>query len=86
MSNAKIDKTYVTIETDKIDIPFSTEGEVIDFDGFMKVYNPTRETEAKEESFDNDLPKLNIGEGLNKKIVLITQVTLDHPLDLQKLH
>ena len=73
MSNAKIDKTYVTIETDKIDIPFSTEGEVIDFDGFMKVYNPTRETEAKEESFDNDLPKLNIGEGLNKKIVLITE-------------
>ena len=73
MSNAKIDKTYVTIETDKIDIPFSSEGEVIDFDGFMKVYNPTRETEAKEESFDNDLPKLNIGEGLNKKIVLITE-------------
>ena len=73
MSNAKIDKTYVTIETDKIDIPFSTEGEVINFDGFMKVYNPTRETEAKEESFDNDLPKLNIGEGLNKKIVLITE-------------
>ena len=72
MSNAKIDKTYVSIETDKIDIPFSSEGEVIDFDGFMKVYNPTRETEAKEESFDNDLPKLNVGEGLNKKIVLIT--------------
>ena len=73
MSNAKIDKTYVTIETDKIDIPFSSEGEVIDFDGFMKVHNPTREIEAKEESFDNDLPKLNIGEGLNKKIVLITE-------------
>ena len=39
----------------------------------MKVYNPTRETEAKEESFDKDLPKLNIGEGLSKKIVLITE-------------
>ena len=51
----------------------------------MKVYNPTREIEAKEESFDNDLPKLNIGEGLNKKIVLM-KVTLDHPLDLQRLH
>ena len=73
MSNAKIDKTFVSIETDTIDIPFLSEGEVIDFDGFIKVYNPSKEKESNDESFNNELPKLNVGENLKKKVVLITE-------------
>ena len=68
MSNAKIDKTFVSIETNKIDILFSAEGEVIDFDGFMKVYNTSKEKESDDESFENELPKLNAGENLKKKV------------------
>ena len=73
MSNAKIDKTFVSIETNKIDILFSAEGEVIDFDGFMKVYNTSKEKESDDESFENELPKLNAGENLRKKVILITE-------------
>ena len=73
MSNAKIDKTFVSIETNKIDILFSAEGEVIDFDGFMKVYNTSKEKESDDESFENELPKLNAGENLKKKVILITE-------------
>ena len=73
MSNAKIDKTFVSIGANKIDILFSAEGEVIDFDGFMKAYNNSKEKESDDEPFENELPKLNAGENLKKKVILITE-------------
>ncbi len=72
MSNAKIDKTVVSIETSNIDMPFFAEGEVINFEGFLKVYN-NRDSEFDNNTSDDNLPKLKLGENLNKKVILISE-------------
>ena len=72
MSNAKIDKTVVSIETSDIDMPFLAEGEVINFDGFLKVYNDM-DAEPNYNTSDNNLPKLKLGDNINKKVILISE-------------
>tara|TARA_B100000927_G_C16466262_1_gene469809 strand:- start:297 stop:2738 length:2442 start_codon:yes stop_codon:yes gene_type:complete len=72
MSNAKIDKTVVSIETSNVDMPFFAEGEVINFEGFLKVYN-NRDSEPDNNTSDDNLPKLKLGENLNKKEILISE-------------
>ena len=72
MSNAKIDKTVVSIETSDIDMPFLAEGEVINFDGFLKVYNDM-DAEPNDNTSDNNLPKLKLGDNINKKVILISE-------------
>tara|TARA_B100000963_G_scaffold360303_1_gene390658 strand:- start:3252 stop:5693 length:2442 start_codon:yes stop_codon:yes gene_type:complete len=72
MSDAKIDKTVVSIETSDIDMLFSAEGEVINFDGFLKVYND-RVTEPNDNIPDNNLPKLNLGDNIKKEFILISE-------------
>ena len=72
MSNAKIDKTVVSIETSDIDMPFLAEGEVINFDGFLKVYNDM-DVEPNDNTSDNNLPKLKLGDNINKKVILISE-------------
>jgi len=72
MSDAKIDKTVVSIETSDIDMLFSADGEVINFDGFLKVYND-RVTEPNDNIPDNNLPKLNLGDNIKKEFILISE-------------
>ena len=72
MSNAKIDKTVVSIETSNIDMPFFAEGEVINFEGFLKVYN-NRDSEPDNDTSDDNLPKLKLDENINKKVILISE-------------
>lgn len=67
MSDAQLEKTIVTIQpkapalTDKN--PFTATGEVIRFDGFLKVYMESSDDET-EESQDGLLPPLKKGETL----------------------
>ena len=72
MSLAKIDKTVVSIQSRTIDLTFTAEGEVINFDGFLKVYSPVKDDDS-EKDITIDLPKLNVGDDLNKKAILITE-------------
>ncbi|MFL2591856.1 MAG: type I DNA topoisomerase [Flavobacteriaceae bacterium] len=72
MALAKIDKTVVSIQSRTIDLPFVAEGEVINFDGFLKVYNSAKDGDS-EKDVSIDLPALNVGDDLNKKAILITE-------------
>lgn len=73
MANAKIEKTLIEIGG-KIPYSFEAHGEVIIFDGFLKVYEVTRDED--EESNEKLLPKVKIGEILQyKKIVSIEKFT-----------
>ncbi len=72
MSLAKIDKTVVSVQSRTIDLTFTAEGEVIKFDGFLKVYSSVKDDDS-EKDITIDLPILNVGDDLNKKAILITE-------------
>lgn len=67
MSNAELEKTHVTIDVSTAEEHFSAHGEVIKFDGFLKVYmESTDEDDAEEQK--GMLPPLKTGQelGLNQ--------------------
>ena len=64
MSSAKIEKTVVTIGADNTPQRFIATGEVVLFDGFMKLYSETVEEET-EEGQENRLPELRAGDALS---------------------
>lgn len=78
MSNALIESTDITINSDKTDKYFTANGEVILFDGFLKVYN---------ESVDDDLQdaattikaKLAEGQALDMQSLEATEKTTHAP-------
>ena len=49
MSDAQIERTVVNIETDSYNQIFIARGEVIKFDGFLRVYNEGTDDEIEEE-------------------------------------
>lgn len=65
MAKAKIDRTILKIGDKKLPHEFEAQGEVITFDGFLKVYGIVKSDEDNENSKDKVLPKVDINEGLN---------------------
>ncbi len=65
MVPAKLEKTVVTITTDNKAAEFKSEGEVLVFDGFMKVTGRSGE--------DSIVPKVEVGEELTYNQILATQ-------------
>ena len=63
MADAKVEKTIVNIEGDKIDNKFTLEAEKVLFDGFLKVYIEGRDDEP-EESLAASLPALKSGQAM----------------------
>ena len=62
MADAEIEKTIVKIQSDKYDYKFTSTGEVIIFEGFLKVYLEGTDDESEEEKAV--LPKITEGEKL----------------------
>ena len=80
MADAELEKTTVSIQSDKSQYTFVATGEVIKFDGFLKVYRETRDEDADvAETESGLLPPLSIGETLNRKEVTATQRFSQHP-------
>ena len=80
MADAELEKTTVSIQSDKSQYTFVATGEVIKFDGFLKVYRETRGEDADvAETESGLLPPLSIGETLNRKEVTATQRFSQHP-------
>jgi len=63
MSDAQIERTVVNIDSDSFDDIFVARGEVIKFDGFLRVYNEGTDDEVQEEK--GTLPQLNVNENLD---------------------
>jgi DNA topoisomerase-1 len=64
MSAAKLEKTTITISGPSIDFNFLVRGEVITFDGFLRLYSESTDNE-EQEGTAMQLPRLNVGEKLN---------------------
>jgi len=71
MENAKIEKTVIEIGNQAIPSNFEVQGEVIIFDGFLKVYDIAKNEE--EENNEKTLPKVEIGEVLSYKEITANQ-------------
>ena len=71
MENAKIEKTVIEIGDKALPSNFEVQGEVIIFDGFLKVYDIAKNDE--EENNEKTLPKVEIGEVLSYKEITANQ-------------
>ena len=71
MSDAKLERTTAQICADKHQVLFTARGEVITFEGFLKVYLEGNDDE--EEAADGLLPKMRKGDLLTSKMVTATE-------------
>lgn len=71
MSDAKLERTTAQISANKHDILFTARGEVITFEGFLKVYLEGKDDE--EEAAEGLLPKMTQGDTLNAKTLTATE-------------
>ena len=71
MSDAKLERTNIKISCNQHDDLFSANGEVITFDGFLKVYIEGTDEEGVEK--DGRLPAMQLNEDLKNQIITATQ-------------
>ncbi len=71
MSDAQLERTQVSIQADTHGETFVANGEVLKFDGFLKVY--LEGTDEEDEEQEGMLPALTIGEALNKNFITATE-------------
>jgi DNA topoisomerase-1 len=72
MSDAELERTKVTIVTKSTSEHFVATGEIIKFDGFLKVYlESTDDDESDDES--GLLPKMNVGDALTTENITATE-------------
>ncbi len=71
MSDAQLERTNVRINNSDNKETFTANGEVIKFDGFLKVYLEGNDNEDEEQA--GMLPKLNINEALNYNYIQATE-------------
>ena len=70
MADAEIEKTTVNIAISGIDEQFVAQGEVVKFDGFIKVYRESSDDdEQQNEEFGHILPPLKKGQELTRREV-----------------
>lgn len=71
MADAELERTTVTIQSSSVDEIFESKGEMVKFEGFLKVYlEGTDDEEIKEEGM---LPNLAEGENLSYKSISATE-------------
>lgn len=79
MSDAELEKTNVTIKVSTATENFIAQGEVLKFDGFLKVYlESTDDDDAKDED-SGILPAMKVGQTLQNKEITAVQRFTHHP-------
>ncbi|MGQ3132314.1 MAG: type I DNA topoisomerase [Flavobacteriales bacterium] len=69
MADAVLEKTTVEIQGSGLTEKFVARGEVIKFDGFLKVYMESTDEEEEEENDDQILPAVKKGDALQRQII-----------------
>ena len=84
MADANMERTVITIvnQNNKNDkYSFTAAGEVVKFDGFLKVYQTTNDNENNDEGNGNNiLPPVQKGQELQVKEIVATQRFAQHPM------
>lgn len=78
MSDALIEKTSIVIDISNHKSKFISTGEVIKFDGFLKVYFESKDDEEDEKS-EQQLPQVHVGEKLIADKITAQQKFTQHP-------
>ncbi len=79
MADAELERTTITISTNKSDEQFVAKGEVIKFDGFLKVYvESTDDDDNVEEKASGLLPPVKKNQTLQVKVIEATQRFTHH--------
>ncbi len=74
MEDAQIEKTTINIKIGNEDVQFVASGEVVTFDGFLKVYIESTDDEIENGEEDtNRLPKFNVGDVVTRKEIISTE-------------
>ncbi len=73
MSDAQLERTNVKIKANKHSEEFIANGEVIKFDGFLKVYLEGTDDEDKSDEQDGMLPAMKVGETLTNNFITATE-------------
>ncbi|WP_455673002.1 type I DNA topoisomerase [Phocaeicola sp.] len=73
MADAELEKTTATISISSSSEKFIATGEVITFDGFLRVYKESYDDDAEQEDEGRLLPSLAKGENIERKEILATQ-------------
>ena len=78
MADAVAEKTTLTISAD--DVNFTAVGEVITFDGFLRVYRESYDDDVQVDEAEGLLPAVKKGQKLTMKEMVATQRFTQHPL------
>ncbi|WP_298478020.1 type I DNA topoisomerase [uncultured Maribacter sp.] len=73
MSDAQLERTNVKIKANTHSEEFTANGEVIKFDGFLKVYLEGSDDEDQAEEQEGMLPAMQVGEALDNKYITATE-------------
>ena len=79
MADAKIEKTTVNISLESeegkntTDLHFVANGEVVAFEGFLKVYHESTDDDENSEEFSHALPVMHEGEELERREIVSTE-------------
>ncbi|MCW9041494.1 MAG: type I DNA topoisomerase [Flavobacteriales bacterium] len=79
MSDAKLEKTTITIGINTSKEKFVAKGEVLLFEGFLKVYLESSDDDHQEDEKEGILPQVKKGEGLNLNELTATEKYNNHP-------
>jgi len=73
MSDAELERTIAKIKISTTDETLTAKGEVIKFDGFLKVYLEDTDDENGENGFTDILPPMRVGQSLQMKEITATE-------------
>ena len=80
MADAQIGKTTINIHIDNAEEKFVANGEVITFDGFIKVYRESTDDEDGTEDATHILPAMKVGDELQRREITATEKFSAAPL------
>ena len=73
MADAQIEKTTITINIEGASEKFVANGEVVVFDGFLKVYHESTDEDDNTEDAAHTLPALSEGDELQRREIVATE-------------
>ena len=79
MADARIDRTTVEIEPSACDAKFTATGEVVKFDGFLRVYIEGRDDDGSDADTEGLLPAMKVGDVVTMCSIVATERFTQHP-------
>lgn len=73
MAEALLEKTTATIDVSESKEKLVASGEVIKFDGFLRVYRESYDDDQEQEDDSRILPPLSVGQNLERKLITATE-------------